>query len=454
MGETSSWTAPVRNPDPRRPQNPTEAQVARIMATGAVRARAVFVPYAVGTVLLLAALGCAGLGWLWRVARVARPASADDPWPTVGRLAVVGGGVVLVLLLVTFALVSWRNWAIVSSLPGDGSAGPGEVRYRSYTRTWRPRSWASVASSAVVATTALAIVPVLGAATSDESAAEVGFGLVAVVAGLVGVSEVRQWRYQGSPFASSPRPAWSPPAAAADGPVDHVVAWTAPVMSAVAPTDPSAPYDPAWDDWLARAGYAQNGLVLTDSALLAVTVEPEELRGLPMFSHVYREVSQCLFISGVTLRAELARRLAAAGAAGLLGDGTALRIPREQITGVTVQVSTLVVRLGPTRALAFDFNHPDAANDFASRLSARGLPYVAPADETVRTSGASGAAGFWQLLPTTVSTRQTISLLSLTTRWILPEPYLRILPPRRVWIFPMNVRSSSPRVGRGHGPSF
>jgi hypothetical protein len=462
IDEPAQRGAPLLSGDPGRPQTPTEATVATMMSTGVVRARRTFPTYAVVTFLGLAAVGCAVLGWVWRVTKAGHASGPADVEAELGRISVVGGLALLVVSLVVFAVVASRNWALISSLPVDGSVGPGEVQFRAYEESWRPRGWAQLANCAVIATTLAAMTAAVSSdGGPDLAGIELVLGIGAVVALIAGLAIVRSWHYQGSPLQQSRVESWTPHVDPAPSGRDGILAWTAPVLCGLAPVDASVPFDAARLEEVSRAGYEQNGLVLTESALYAVTVVPPELRALVTFSQVYRDVTTAFFISGTAIRREIGHRLATGGLAALTSDGTSVRIAREQIGGITVMDRTFVVSVVGAEAFAYDFNHADAATAFAAQMAARGVGHL-PAEALPHGGVVFGTAAdaayptaTWSPPDWKVSQRGSISLLSLTPWWILPRPYLRSMGPAAPGvIYPWRPEQRSPRQTRRAGLPF
>ena len=427
-----------------------------MMSSGVLRARRTFPTYSMVTFLGLAALGGAFLGWVWRVTKAGHPAGPDDVSAMLGRIGVIGGLAMLVVSLVVFAVVAWRNWALICSLPGDGSVGPGEVQFRAYDESWRPRGWGQLANCAVIATTLAAMTAAVSSAGGPDLAGiEFALGFGALVALIAGLAMVRSWHYQGSPLQQSGVESWSPHADPAPSGRDGILAWTAPVLCGLAPIDGNVPFDAARLEEVAKAGYQQNGLVLTESALYAVTVVPPEVQALPTFSQVYRDVSTAFFISGLAIRREIAHRLAGGGLASLTSDGTSVRIPREQISGITVLDRTLVVSVTGGEPFAYDFNHVDAATAFAAQMASRGVGHL-PAEALPHGGVVFGTAADsayptarWSPPTWQVSQRGSISLLSLTPWWILPRPYLRSMGPLAPgFIHPWRPDQGTPRQAR------
>ena len=408
------------------------------MRAGVAGARQWYPTYAVASFVVVLGLGYGGLLWVWRFTGAAHPDSdPGDVSAALGRVGVLGGLGVLVCVLSTLTLISWRMWRLVGSLPADGTVGPGEIEFRVYDTTWRPRAWCGLAVVFVALATLLDMMATLVSSPQDHSSTEALLGLLAFFAVGLGLATVRQWRYQGSPFGGA-----SPPVTVATRPGSFVTSpalgglvWAAPVMCVRVPGGRGVPV--GWDglDAASQVEYGQNGLVLTDTALLAVTIALPEQEALPVASQTYSDVTMALFMSGIAVRRELTRRLASDGVAGLAAPGTSVSISRGAITGVVVQGSQLSVALANGDVHAYLFNHEDSAVAFAARLAASGIAvtWANQPSRDVAIAGAvpfaTGAGAMWSATGTTVSTTGTVSLLQYAPRWIMPRPYPRTTRP-------------------------
>ncbi len=415
----------AHDPDPLHPQNATEAKVAAVMSRGVATSQRWYPLWATGTAVLFVVAGAAVLLLLHGLLQ------GDGAQPYVGRLGpvlgdtmVLAGSIMLVAGLTSLVVQARRTWQIVQALPVDGSTGPGEVAARIFMAAMGPRTLSSLVIWSTVLLAAVGTGWTVLTAAEGQDGLVVVCAFVAVIAVLSLTATARQRQYRslrGRPVPSRPL--------ARGGTPERGTVWAAPVMRVRAPRGNGVPVGWHGLDVGSQSTYAQNALVLGSSELSAVSVEVEDLAGLPIASQTYSEAVMGLFISGIAVRRELLHRLSIGRPEEVFDAGTSLRIPLSDLVRVELSGSGLSFVLADGQSFPFVLNHPDAAESFAQQLLARGLPVVRT-DLAAQGMAFAGAVPYalqggsmWSAAGTTVSTHRTLSLLPYTPVWMMPRPY-------------------------------